>query len=155
MRTRVVFFGPDPKDPLQVAAEDFLKRAGRHVDAGLVPMDPEKRGKGTDDDTVKRKEGERILVATHNCTRIVLDAAGAPHKSSNDFAQHLDAWMSKGKPVAFLIGGASGHHDLVRSQAHALVSLSPLTLAHRLCVCVLAEQLYRSAEIFRGGPYAR
>ncbi len=155
MRTRVVFFGEDKRDPLQLAAVEFLLRAGKRIDAALVPLTPQRRGKGASDDVVKHKEGERILAATVNCTRVVLDAAGVLNASSTGFANDLDRWMARGKPLAFLIGGASGHHDIVRAAADAVVSLSPLTLAHRLCVCVLAEQLYRAAELHRGGPYAR
>jgi 23S rRNA (pseudouridine1915-N3)-methyltransferase len=155
VRTRIVFFGEDPRDVLQQAAVDFLQRAGKRVDAGLVALTPEKRGKGQNDDVVKRKEGERILAATTGCTRIVLDAAGVVPKTSHAFAADFEKWSARGKPVAFLIGGASGHDDSVRAAADVVLSLSPLTLAHRLAVCVLAEQLYRAAEIHRGGPYAR
>jgi 23S rRNA (pseudouridine1915-N3)-methyltransferase len=54
-----------------------------------------------------------------------------------------------------VIGDAEGiPMDLSRSAA-ARLSLSKLTLPHRLARVLLLEQLYRSLSILRGEPYAR
>ncbi len=153
MRVRIVFLGGDKRDPLQQAAADYLSRCGRRYDAGLVELSPSKRGKGSVDDVVKNAEADVLLHASEGCTRVALDAAGRLHKDSVAFANDVEALLARGKPIAFLIGGATGLHERVRTTADALWSLSPLTLAHRLAVCVLAEQLYRASEIARGGPY--
>jgi 23S rRNA (pseudouridine1915-N3)-methyltransferase len=84
---------------------------------------------------------------------VALDATGAVHSSSDAFAAALEKLLARGKPVAFLIGGATGHAARAKTQSDALWSLSKLTLAHRLAVLVLCEQIYRAAEIARGGPY--
>ncbi|MDP2339459.1 MAG: 23S rRNA (pseudouridine(1915)-N(3))-methyltransferase RlmH [Deltaproteobacteria bacterium] len=153
MRLRVIFLGEDPRDPLQQAAADYLARCGRRFDAGLVPLKPGKRGKNADDDAVRAAEGVELLKASEGCTRIALDKGGQQPSSSESFAASIESLMAKGKPVAFLIGGATGLHASVVEQCFAVWSLSPITFAHRLAVCVLAEQLYRASEIARGGPY--
>lgn len=153
MRVRIVFLGEDPKDPLQLAAADYLSRAGRRFDAGLVPLAPTKRGKNADDDAVKAAEAVALKKASEGCTRIALDKGGKQHASSEAFAAALEQLLARGKPVAFLIGGATGLHASIVDDAAAVWSLSGLTYAHRLAVCVLAEQVYRAAEIARGGPY--
>lgn len=153
MRVRVVFLGEDPKDPLQQAAADYLARAGRRLDAGLVPLSATKRGKGADDDKVKLQEAEALLKASEGTTRVALDAQGTLHGSSVELAKDLEDLLARGKPVSFLIGGATGLHPSVRQQSAKTWSLSRLTYAHRLAVLVLAEQIYRAAEIARGGPY--
>lgn len=153
MRIRVLFLGEDPKDPIQQVAADYLARAGRRFDAGLVPLKPDKRGKGTDDETVRASEADTLFAASDGCTRIAMDAGGTLHSTSVDFARAVESLLLRGKPLAFLIGGATGLHPRVRTQSQACWSLSTLTLPHRLAVCVLAEQIYRAAEIARGGPY--
>jgi 23S rRNA (pseudouridine1915-N3)-methyltransferase len=153
VRVRVVFLGEDPRDPLQIAAADYLARAGRRLDAGLVPLKPKKRGKAADDNRVRDEEATLLLDASDGTTRIALDAGGRLHDGSDHLAKDLEALLARGKPLAFLIGGATGLHARVRERADAVWSLSRLTLAHRLAVLVLSEQLYRAAEIARGGPY--
>ena len=153
MRTKVIFLGGDARDPLQGAAADYLARCGRRYDAGLVELKPSKRGKGADDDAVRREEADALLKASEGHTRVALDPAGAVPSSSERFAAQVEQLMMRGRPVAFLIGGATGHHQSLLDAADARWSLSPLTYAHRLALVVLAEQLYRASEIARGGPY--
>ena len=146
-RVRVVFIGEDARDPIQVAAADYLARAGRRYDAGLVPL---KRGKG---DRTKQSEADALLDASDGCTRVALDPRGKL-QTSEELARALEGMLAKGK-VAFLVGGAAGLDARVLAESAATWSLSPLTFAHRLAVLVVAEQIYRAAEIARGGPYAR
>ena len=153
MRIRVVLLGEDPRDPLQVAAGDYLARAGRRLDAGIVPIRPKRRAKADDDLRVRDEEATLLLDASEGTTRVALDANGTLHASSDDFARAVEGLMARGKPVSFLLGGATGLHPRVREQAEVVWSLSRLTYAHRLALLVLAEQLYRTAEIARGGPY--
>lgn len=153
MRVRVVFLGEDPRDPLQQAAADYLARAGRRLDAGLVPLAPAKRSKGADDDKVRLAEAEALFRASEGTTRVALDAQGVVHGSSEELARELEELLQRGRGVSFLIGGATGLHARVRQESQRTWSLSRLTLAHRLAVLVLSEQIYRAAEIARGGPY--
>lgn len=157
MRVRVIFLGGDARDPLQQAAADYLARAGRRLDAGLVPLTPARRGKNSnrsaDDERVRKDEAEALLAASDGCTRVALDPRGTALGSSELLSTKLEKLLARGKPLAFLIGGATGLHRDVTAAADQVWSLSSLTFAHRLAVCVLCEQLYRAAEIARGGPY--
>jgi 23S rRNA (pseudouridine1915-N3)-methyltransferase len=153
VRIRVLFVGEDARDPMQLAAADYLARAGRRFDAGLVPIKAAKRTKGSDDDKVRLLESTALIAASAGSTRIALDAGGTLHTSSVELARELEALLVRGKPVSFLVGGASGHHATLLRSVDKTWSLSRLTFAHRLAVLVLAEQLYRAAEIARGGPY--
>jgi 23S rRNA (pseudouridine1915-N3)-methyltransferase len=76
--------------------------------------------------------------------------------SSAELASAIADRMSSGSPgIAFLIGGADGLSDDLRASADRVLSLSRMTLAHRLARLVLLEQLYRSLTIIRGEPYHR
>ena len=56
--------------------------------------------------------------------------------------------------VSFLIGGAYGLPADVSRAADVRLSLSAMTLPHRLARVVLAEQIYRAYTILRGEPYS-
>jgi 23S rRNA (pseudouridine1915-N3)-methyltransferase len=76
--------------------------------------------------------------------------------TSEALAKRVEQWGSRDKGVvAFLIGGAEGIPKDLSGRANARLSLSSLTLPHRLARVLLAEQLYRSMTILRGEPYAR
>ncbi|MBZ0116978.1 MAG: 23S rRNA (pseudouridine(1915)-N(3))-methyltransferase RlmH, partial [Sandaracinaceae bacterium] len=56
--------------------------------------------------------------------------------------------------IAFLIGGSYGLPPELSRGADLRVSLSAMTLPHRLARVVLAEQIYRAFTILRGEPYS-
>ena len=64
--------------------------------------------------------------------------------------------MTRGtRQLTFLIGGADGLPAAAVAKANRRLSLSPLTLPHRLARLVLVEQIYRAVSIIRGEPYNR
>jgi 23S rRNA (pseudouridine1915-N3)-methyltransferase len=76
--------------------------------------------------------------------------------SSTELSRRIERWGSTGKGVvAFVIGGAEGIPKPLSQSAAARISLSKLTLPHRLARVLLLEQLYRAFTILRGEPYAR
>jgi len=76
--------------------------------------------------------------------------------SSEAFARQIEAWASTGKgDICFVIGGAEGLPSEVKARSSFELSLSPLTLPHRLARLILLEQIYRGLTILRGEPYAR
>ncbi len=88
-------------------------------------------------------------------TLVVLDERGE-QLSSRRFARRLDRWcQAQGSTTVFVVGGADGVPAALREGADLLLSLGPMTLAHRLARLVLAEQLYRATSILSGAPYHR
>ncbi len=76
--------------------------------------------------------------------------------TSSGFAQTMQGWVEQGHfPIAFVIGGAEGIPPAVRNKAALQLSLSSMTLPHRLARLVLLEQIYRAMTIWRNEPYAR
>lgn len=87
---------------------------------------------------------------------VVALEVGGERISSEDFARRLEQWGSRGKGhVAFVIGGAEGIPAALSGGAAVRLSLSSMTLPHRLARVVLLEQLYRGLSILKGEPYAR
>lgn len=56
--------------------------------------------------------------------------------------------------VNWLIGGAYGLPTETSKSADIQLSLSPMTLPHRIARLVLVEQLYRAFTILRNEPYS-
>ncbi len=84
---------------------------------------------------------------------IALDERGSD-LSSVQFSELLSSKMVGGvSSFTFVIGGAYGLHDKVRSRANAVISLSKMTFPHQLARLFLIEQLYRAFSIMRGEPY--
>ncbi len=54
---------------------------------------------------------------------------------------------------ALIIGGASGHGEELYKGCKGEISLSPLTLPHKMARLVLIEQIYRAETIILGHPY--
>ena len=76
--------------------------------------------------------------------------------TSTAFSAQLERWGSVGKGnITFVIGGAEGIPKGLSAQAKSKLSLSPMTLPHRMARVLLLEQIYRGLSILRHEPYAR
>jgi 23S rRNA (pseudouridine1915-N3)-methyltransferase len=125
---------------LREVADDYLRRIRRHVRC--------------DEIEVRATEGLRRAVPEDG-TVVALDVAGRS-VTSRGFSDLLAVWGSRSKGIiVFLIGGADGLPSDLLCSAHERISLSSLTLPHRLARVLLLEQLYRGLSIQRGEPYAR
>ena len=124
---------------LRALCDDFYKRCRRHVSI----VEAESRDLSQ---LVKRIDTRKKV--------IVLDERGT-QPTSREFAMLLQNWLEQVDGVQMLIGGADGFDEATRKRADYVLSLSKMTLAHRLARVVLAEQLYRAVSIADGSPYHR
>ena len=113
---------------------------------------PEARGAPTE---IKRREGAALLAALPGAAFAVALDQGGDAPDSARLAVLLERWLSLGRPVCFLIGGAEGLDAAVLARADVTLSLGALTWPHFLARAMLAEQLYRARSIAAGHPYHR
>ena len=84
---------------------------------------------------------------------ILLDERGKELDNVN-FAKQIERVYNSGKKrLVFLIGGAYGVNDNVKSRADFIMSFSKLVFPHMLMRIMLAEQLYRAHTIMKGEKY--
>jgi 23S rRNA (pseudouridine1915-N3)-methyltransferase len=144
VRLRIVAGGKIREKHLRVALDDYLGRLKRYlpVEEKEVPQ-----GRGA-------KSLQAIARAIPDRYEIwALDADGK-EPTSEQLARWLDTRMTSGvKGIALVIGGSDGLPRNVLDKADLKLSLSRLTLPHRIARLVLAEQLYRAMTILRGEPY--
>ncbi len=116
----------------------------------------ELESKYTDAKKSQKDEEEKILKHINNSAIIiVMDERGKSLKSL-DFASTLEKFKNNGdNHIQFIIGGADGLTDEVRSKANLLLSFGQQTWPHLLARVMLLEQIYRAQQIIAGHPYHR
>ena len=155
MRFTIVSVGHKMPAWIQSGFREYAKRLPPEIKVELLELKPEERTSGKTVEKAKALEGERILAAIpEGATVYALDEKGRP-VTTQGLAVMLAGWMRDGTHPAFVIGGADGLSDEVRTRADKLLSLSALTLPHGLARVVLAEQIYRAWSILASHPYHR
>jgi len=120
--------------------EDYVERVRRHLPIVV--------------DEVEDDAG--LLAGLPAGTEIVALEPGGDAWTTAEFTKFLERAMVSGtRALAFLIGGADGLSPATVKLARRRLSLSPLTLPHRLARVLLCEQIYRAVSIIRGEPYNR
>jgi 23S rRNA (pseudouridine1915-N3)-methyltransferase len=142
-------------DWITTGYNEYAKRMPRETRLELLEIKPEPRTTGKSTQQIMGLEAQRITAALPPaCRRIALDEHGATPTTKQLAAQMKD-WMTEGRDVAFIIGGADGLHDSVKQSAHQLMALSAFTLPHAFVRVLLAEQLYRAYSLMHNHPYHR
>jgi len=144
MKIIIAAVGKMKAGPEKTLADSYLKRIPWNIT--IKEIEEKKNLSG---EKLKSTEGKLLLAASEKTKRIVLDERGDV-LSSIAFARKINSF---GGPVSFLIGGAEGHGDEVRSNADFLLSLGKMTWPHMLARAMLAEQIYRAHTILSGHPY--
>jgi 23S rRNA (pseudouridine1915-N3)-methyltransferase len=138
MKLVVVAVGKMRDRHMAALCDDYVQRARRHLPVEIVEVE--------DDDALARRlptRGELIALEP-----------GGDAWTTEQLAKHVEHQMVHGtQAIVFLIGGALGLPADVVKKASRRLSLSNLTLPHRLARVVLCEQLYRAMSIIRGEPY--
>ncbi len=154
VKLQIITVGHKPPDWISNGFHDYARRMPRELPIMLTEVRPALHS-GNSADRARQTEAERILAAVPSGgVKVALDERGKAI-STAQLASQIEDWMSQGRDVCFLIGGADGLDDAVKSKADLVLSLSNMTLPHALVRVVLAEQLYRAMSIIRNHPYHR
>jgi 23S rRNA (pseudouridine1915-N3)-methyltransferase len=141
--------GKDRSGLFAPGVAEYVERLTHSAKVAVVEL-PESKRSGAQ---AKEDEGHAILAKlSPRDVLVALDERGRA-LSSVDFAKWLGRQQDTGKDVAFAIGGDEGLSDALRKRAALVLSLSAMTLPHRLARLVLVEQVYRAFSILRGEPY--
>lgn len=120
--------------------DEYLLRARRHL-----PIDE-----------IEVEDDAGLIRKTPVGAEIIAMEADGKMLTSQEFAEFVRKRMNAGtRALVFLIGGADGLGPEAVAAASMRLSLSRMTLPHRLARVVLCEQLYRALSIIRGEPYDR
>lgn len=146
MKIRIIAVGRMKKSPLLDQCAEYIKRitwpvSVREIDAPRA--------------STPAQEAPLILKAMPDKAFVVaLDERGET-LTSPQFAENIGKWGQMAPEIVFLIGGADGFDNAVRSKARFLLSFGKQTWPHMLVRVMLLEQVYRAQQIIAGHPYHR
>ncbi len=107
-------------------------------------------------DLRKSEEAKKIVDAIPDSTFVIALDEHGKNISSTALSKNILRIQEDGnRTIAFLIGGADGHGDLVLKRANITLSFGQLTWPHQIVRLLLVEQLYRTTTIQSGHPYHR
>jgi len=123
---------------LESVCQEYVDRARRHL-----PV------------VIEEVEGDADLLRNLPAgTEVVALEPDGDRWTTAEFIKYLEQRMVQGaRAIVFLIGGSDGLAPATVKAAKKRLSLSPLTLPHRLARVILCEQIYRALSAIRGEPY--
>lgn len=103
--------------------------------------------------TSTKSESQAILSCLRPTDFVVLLDERGIQPDNQALVRALDLWLSSGKRVTCIIGGAYGVDATVHDRANYTLSISSLVFPHQLMRVLLLEQLYRTFNLRDGGKY--
>jgi len=102
---------------------------------------------------IQQKKESDLLAENINDKSIVvlLDEIGKEY-TSEQFSNWLNKSMNTGQDITFVIGGAYGFSDELKSK-YPKIALSKMTFSHQMIRLFFIEQLYRAFTILKGENY--
>jgi 23S rRNA (pseudouridine1915-N3)-methyltransferase len=145
VRIAVIAVGKVKQRGLRVELDDYFSRVRRYAGCDEIELK----------DGSEREVVARFERAIPERARVVALEVGGKALDSHGLARVVDQCEQGAVPVlAFLIGGAYGLPPQLSRRADMRLSLSAMTLPHRIARLVLAEQIYRAFTILRNEPYS-
>ncbi|NOK38909.1 23S rRNA (pseudouridine(1915)-N(3))-methyltransferase RlmH [Corallococcus exercitus] len=152
MKVRLLSIGKDRSGLFEPAVQEYARRLEHYTRFELIEMN-EASGRKLKPGEAKSAEATAILGKRKPQDWLVaLDERGTL-LDSVELSRYVAKAQTGAKDLLFVIGGDEGLDDSVRGAAHQVMSLSRMTLPHRLARVVLIEQLYRAFTILKGEPY--
>lgn len=147
MQVRIVAVGKVKEKPERALLKDYYARIGRYCRFDEVELRDGDEGEVTA--RFDKAIGERGRARV-----VAMEVLGKPW-TSEKLGGYLERCQNDGvQRLVFLIGGSYGLPKKISDGADVKLSLSAMTLPHRLARVLLAEQVYRGFTILRGEPYS-
>jgi len=145
VRVRLIAVGKVKERGLRDAVDDYVGRIKRYAKVKEVELKD-----GSPADVEKRF---RKAIPDDRARVVALEVNGKSWTSQR-LSRFVGETQNRGvQTLCFLIGGADGLPPAISKEADVQLSLSAMTLPHRLARLFLAEQVYRAFTILRNEPY--
>jgi len=150
MKIDIIAIGQLRKGTMFDALKEYQKRMSWPV--SFIIHESKQR----DERLRSREEHEKLLNTIHPSAYVIAMDERGKSLPSMDFAHKIKDLQNQGHShFQFIIGGAEGLSDDIRSRANLLLSFGAQTWPHMLARVMLLEQIYRAQQILAGHPYHR
>ena len=149
MKINVAAIAKPEKDLYAQICDRFAKMSGRYASVASQDIFNAKVTRAQESGALQAKKlYSQLFEPWMRGYKIALDPAGKK-VDTEMFARLLE----NRNEVTFFIGGAYGHESDFLKRCDEVVSLSPLTMSHKVAKVVLFEQIYRALTILHNHPY--
>jgi 23S rRNA (pseudouridine1915-N3)-methyltransferase len=149
----VLSVGRDRSGWFETAVQGYADRLQHYTRLELKEL-PEPKGKQKAGPSL-RHEAAGILAARRSGELLIALDEHGERLDTQALARLLGEAQLRSQDLLFVVGGDDGLDATVLAAAGRVMSLSAMTLPHRLARLVLVEQLYRGFTLLRGEPYHR
>ena len=151
MKLSILSVGKSHDAYIKEGVELFTKRIGHYYPIDWQLIVPSKL---TEPSQIKKAEAASILKALSATDVLVLLDEKGKMLSSPGLANLIQQKANQSaQRIVFLIGGAYGVDDEIKSRASFTWSISELVFPHMLVRLILAEQIYRACSILANEKY--
>lgn len=148
MKINIVAVGLMKESPEKQLIDYYLKQCGKNFQILITEINPKKAlSKEDEADLINQK------IDPSSCI-IALDEKG-DNISTHDLLSIMNKQYEAYGKITFIIGGADGLSQKIRTKANKILSFGMLTWPHMLVRVMLVEQLYRCQQIAANHPYHR
>ena len=155
MKLKLIYVGTKPPSWIQTGIDEYTKRLPKHWHFEQVLVPGAHRTANGNAHDYQLTEAKHIETALIPGSKVIAFDEHGKTLSTEQLAASLHDWQMQGIDMSFVIGGADGLAEGFKAKAHAIWSLSALTLPHALARLLVTEQLYRAASLLAGHPYHR
>lgn len=151
MKLRLLWVGKTQEAWVKAAIDEYGGRVRRYAPLEITEIREEK---GALPDTMRQREGERLLKHLPKNSRLVLLDEHGDQLTSPEFAAIVGRYRDHSTPeLVFAIGGAYGFGAEFRALADRKIALSRMTFTHQMVRPFFLEQLYRAFTILNNESY--
>ncbi len=156
IKCKLIALGALKEKYFKDACKEYEKRLSRYCDLEIIEIEPVRlpeKPSQTEIDNALKREAELINKKIPNNWDVFALCVEGKSFTSEAFAEKLEAEVSFGKNICFIIGSSYGMDTQIKKMAHTRLSLSEMTFPHQLFRVMLLEQIYRAFKINEGSTY--
>lgn len=154
MQVKIISTGKLKEKSYQEISDEFSKRIRPFCSLKIIEVQAENLKTVSSEKIAREREAQRILPLISDSAFVISLEIEGKVLSSENFAEKITEISNSGvNELIFVIGGATGLDETVKSRANLALSFSKMTFTHQFVRLILLEQLYRAFKIISGEPY--